>query len=103
MNKLDLYAVPDATDAEEAAFENAETIIDRLDGQTLFESGAVDVESLFNVFDLPDVFADTDRAWHAMSLGEQKRWDALADVIQRFAFDRLDYDKTVEHADDLAD
>ena len=102
MNKLDLYAVPDATDAEEAAFENVETIIDQLDGQALFESGVVDVEALFDAFGLPDVFAGLDREWDVMPLGEQRRWDALADVIKRFAFVRLDYDKTMEHADDIA-
>lgn len=104
MNKLDLYAVPDTTDAEECAYENAENIIGAFTGRDLFESGTVDIDSLLDAFGMPDVF-DSSLAgdkWDDMTPDEQGRWGVLLIALRQFAYDRLDDEKAMRHADDLA-
>lgn len=105
MNPLDTYAPADASAAEEAAYDNAANTISKLDGEALFNSGAVDIDSLLDAFNLPDVFIDTIGAgvtWGDLSEGEQDNWADLAAVIRAFGYERLDEDKATEHAGNLA-
>lgn len=106
MNPLDLYAVPDVTSAEEAAYDNAENRIAAIDGKALYESDNFQMDGMDGMFDmygLPDVFSARERLpWVETSRGQQRLWGALADAINAFAYDRLDYYKVADHADDLA-
>lgn len=105
MNQLDTYAPADASASEAAAYDNAANTIGKLDGETLFNSGAVDIDSLLDAFNLPDVFIDTNGAgvtWGDLSEGEKDNWADLAHAIRAFGFDRLSEDKATEHAGNLA-
>lgn len=105
LNPLDTHAAADRSDAEDQAYDSAWTTIATLDGKTLFESGAVDVDALLDAFNLPGVFVDTTCGctdWDSLGPGEQNRWEQLAAVIRWFGYDRLDEDLAAGHADQLA-
>ena len=94
----------DATTLEEGALQKAHDRIAAMDGRALFESGNFTLDGqdgLFDMFGLPDVF-DASLAgdsWDAMTPDEHDRWDALAAALRDFAFDRLDDQHVMDHAD----
>ena len=105
MNPLDLHAASDVSDAEEAAYEKCVDRIARMDGRALFESGNFqmdDTDGMFDMYDLPRVFtAPKSLPWAEMSRSQQCYWNNLARAIATFAYDRLDPDKAMAHADQI--
>lgn len=96
----------DATTLEENALQKAHDRIAAVDGRALFESGNFTLDGhdgLFDMFGLPDVFDDEHvaQSWLEMTPDERDRWDALAAVLRAFAFDRLDDQAVMDHADHI--
>ena len=107
MNKLDLHAAPDRSDAEEATINNVLSRIGQFDGEALFRAEPDMIDGLLDTFRnmlnlniFEDVFdvPETGRDWDDLGPWERKQWTALAATLRAVAMFYVDDEKAAQLA-----